>query len=117
MEVFSKGIHRALVPVESHDENVSGVELTESASSYHMLTQMDLLKFLKSHESELDGILSRHVGDLGVVGTTVFGVTNKIRIIDAIKCMNSAALNALPIVELGVLETEHGNLINVCSSV
>ncbi|KAK4375461.1 hypothetical protein RND71_006138 [Anisodus tanguticus] len=43
MEVFSKGIHRAMVPVDGQSENVFGVELTESASCYRMLTQMDLL--------------------------------------------------------------------------
>ncbi|KAK6153747.1 hypothetical protein DH2020_013386 [Rehmannia glutinosa] len=58
MEVFSKGIHRALVPVDGHLENVGGVELMESASSYHMVTQMDLIKFLKGKDRKLVGTFS-----------------------------------------------------------
>lgn len=118
MEVFSKGIHRALVPVDSHMDNVAGVELVESASSYRMLTQMDVLKFLKEHASsgsELDGILSRTVSDLGVVTERVFAITDRTMVIDAIKCMRIALLNAVPIVRSSDTDNEedHKQLVNV----
>ncbi|KAF2293185.1 hypothetical protein GH714_038779 [Hevea brasiliensis] len=63
MEVLSKGIHRALVPLDSQMQNISGVELVESAPGYRMLTQMDMLEFLKENASHLDlqGIISRRV--------------------------------------------------------
>ncbi|KAK9141738.1 hypothetical protein Syun_011138 [Stephania yunnanensis] len=99
LEVFSKGIHRALVPVESHMENISGVELAESSSRYQMLTQMDVLRFLKCHESQLKNLTSRSVGELGAVVEDIFGVTRDTKVIDAIKCMRTASLNAVPIVE------------------
>ncbi|KAK4481878.1 hypothetical protein RD792_012789 [Penstemon davidsonii] len=111
MEVFSKGIHRAMVPMDSHIENVAGVELMESASSYRMLTQMDVVKFLKAHEPQLKGILSRQVKQLGAASDIVFGITNKTKVIDAIKCMNTAALNAAPIVE-SIQQDDHAQLIN-----
>ncbi|KAM2957987.1 hypothetical protein FF2_024904 [Malus domestica] len=117
MEVFSKGIHRALVPVDSHMDNVAGVELVESASSYRMLTQMDVLKFLKEHASsgsELDGILSRTVSDLGVVTERVFAITDRTKVTDAIKCMRIALLNAVPIVRSSDADNEedHKQLVN-----
>lgn len=43
--MLSKGIHRVLVPLDSNIENITGPELVESASSYAMLTQMDLISF------------------------------------------------------------------------
>ncbi|XP_022850133.1 SNF1-related protein kinase regulatory subunit gamma-like PV42a [Olea europaea var. sylvestris] len=113
MEVFSKGIHRALVPADSHMENIAGVELVESASSYRMLTQMDVIKFLKGYENELKGILSRKVKEIGAVSDIVFGVTDKTKVIDAIKCMNTASLNAVPIVQSSNDAGEdHSQLIN-----
>ncbi|KAK6124673.1 hypothetical protein DH2020_041577 [Rehmannia glutinosa] len=113
MEVFSKGIHRALVPVDGHTENVAGVELVESASSYRMVTQMDLVKFLKAHENEIRGVLDFPIRELGAVCGIVFGVSNKTKVIDAIKCMNSASLNAVPIVESTEdVEEDRGELIN-----
>lgn len=115
MEVFSKGIHRTLVPADSHMENIAGVELVESASSYRMLTQMDVIKFLKGYENELKGILSRKVKEIGAVSDIVFGVTDKTKVIDAIKCMNTASLNAVPIVQFSNDAGEdHSQLINVC---
>ncbi|KAJ4845517.1 hypothetical protein Tsubulata_013039 [Turnera subulata] len=115
MEVFSKGIHRALVPVDGQMDNVSGPELMESASSYRMLTQMDLVKFLKDHASDhpLKGILSRSVRDLGAANENVFAIGSRTRVIDAIRCMREGLLNAVPIV-LGSdsLEEESKNLIN-----
>lgn len=114
MEVFSKGIHRSLVPVDGYLENVGGVELMESASSYCMVTQMDLLKLLKAHEPELRGILARRVREIGGISNIVFGITDKTRVIDAIKCMNTASLHAVTILEsTNDVEDNHGQLINV----
>ncbi|PQQ15739.1 SNF1-related protein kinase regulatory subunit gamma-like PV42a isoform X2 [Prunus yedoensis var. nudiflora] len=117
MEVFSKGIHRALVPVDSHMDNVSGVELVESASSYRMLTQMDVLRFVKEHGSsgsELDNIMSSTVLDLGAVTERVFAITPRTKVIDAIKCMRIALLNAVAIVRSSDTDNEedHKQLVN-----
>ncbi|KAK4836855.1 hypothetical protein QYF36_000742 [Acer negundo] len=115
MEVFSKGIHRALVPTDGQMENISGVELVESASSYQMVTQMDLLKSLMNHSSdhELDGILSHSVKELGAVNETVFAITDRTKVIDTIKCMKAALLNAVPIVKTShSLEEDPKQLIN-----
>ncbi|KZV45422.1 Cystathionine beta-synthase (CBS) protein [Dorcoceras hygrometricum] len=113
MEVLSKGIHRTLVPVESNMENVAGVELVESASSYRMLTQMDLLKFLKAHEPELKGIMGWRVSELGAVSEILFAVTDQTKVIDSIKCMNMASLNAVPIVEAtNDIDEDRSQLIN-----
>ncbi|XP_068636421.1 SNF1-related protein kinase regulatory subunit gamma-like PV42a [Aristolochia californica] len=113
MEVFSKGIHRALIPLESLVGNVAGVELTESSPGYRMLTQMDVIAFLKAHEIELAELLSHSVGDLGAITETVFAVDNHTKVIDAIKCMKNAALNAVPIVEASrAYGEEHKELIN-----
>ncbi|GJY25133.1 SNF1-related protein kinase regulatory subunit gamma-like PV42a [Tanacetum coccineum] len=99
MEVFSKGIHRAMVPLDSNMENVAGVELVESASSYRMLTQMDLMRFLKGHESDLKHVNDRTIRDLGALVEPIFGVTNHTKVIDAIKSMRAGSLNAVPIIE------------------
>ncbi|CAI9280785.1 unnamed protein product [Lactuca saligna] len=113
MEVFSKGIHRALVPLDSSMENVSGVELVESASSYRMLTQMDLMRFLKGHESDLKHVLDRTLNDLGALVEPIFGVTDHTKVIDAIKSMRAGSLNAVPIVESSNPATEdHSQLVN-----
>lgn len=117
MEVFSKGIHRALVPMDSQVENVAGVELLESASCYQMITQMDLLKFLKENNlAELQAIMSRSITELGAMSGHVFGVTDRTRVIDAIKSMRAASLLAVPIVEASKASDEcHKLLIDVIS--
>ncbi|KAE7997314.1 hypothetical protein FH972_001959 [Carpinus fangiana] len=115
MEVFSKGIHRALVPVDSHMENMSGVELVESASSYRMLTQMDMVRFLKEHAFEIGDIISRTVSELGAVTENVFAITHSTKVIEAINCMRAAMLNAVPIVRVVTDAPEqeyHKQLIN-----
>ncbi|XP_030968064.1 LOW QUALITY PROTEIN: SNF1-related protein kinase regulatory subunit gamma-like PV42a [Quercus lobata] len=113
MEVFSKGIHRALVPLDSHMANTSGVELVESASSYRMLTQMDLLRFLKEHESDIEGIISRPLSELGAVTENVYAITDRTKVIEAIKCMRATMLNAVPIVTASnAHEEDHKQLIN-----
>ncbi|KAK9054664.1 hypothetical protein SSX86_025743 [Deinandra increscens subsp. villosa] len=113
MEVFSKGIHRALVPLDSNMENVAGVELVESASTYRMLTQMDLIKFLNGHEPELKHVFDRKLQDLSIVVEPIFGVTGHTKVIDAIKSMRAGSLNAVPIVESTNPATEdHSQLVN-----
>lgn len=114
MEVFSKGIHRALVPVDSHMENVSGVELVESASTYRMVTQMDVLRFLKDyHCPEMQLISSRTVKESGAVNPNVFAISDRTQVIDAIKCMKAAMLNAVPVVVSNVVEEDDRQLIDV----
>lgn len=113
MEVFSKGIHRAMVPVDSQMANISGVELMESASSYRMLTQMDLLKFLKQHDSELKPITSTPINVLGAVTHDVYAITDRTTLLEAIKCMRTAMLNAVPIVRSSESpEEHHSQLVN-----
>ncbi|GMY34053.1 SNF1-related protein kinase regulatory subunit gamma-like PV42a [Fagus crenata] len=113
MEVFSKGIHRALVPLDSHMENVSGGELFESASSYRMLTQMDLLRFLKEHMSHIESVTSRTLSELGAVTENVYVITDRTKVIEAIKCMKAAMHNAVPIVRASnAHEEDHKQLIN-----
>ncbi|XVF86444.1 hypothetical protein PTKIN_Ptkin18bG0040800 [Pterospermum kingtungense] len=113
MELFSKGIHRALVPMDGQMENIQGVELVESASSYKMLTQMDLLKFLKDHASELEGILSTSLKDIGGINENVYAINDRTKVIEAIKCLRTASLNAVPIVQSSKdIEEDHRHLIN-----
>ncbi|KAK1422446.1 hypothetical protein QVD17_25566 [Tagetes erecta] len=113
MEVFSKGIHRALVPLDSNMENVAGVELVESASTYRMLTQMDLMRFLKGKESELRHVFDLTLSELSVVVEPIFGVTGHTKVIDAVKSMRAGSLNAVPIVESTNPATEdHSQLVN-----
>lgn len=115
--MFSKGIHRALVPVDSRIDNVSGVELVESASGYRMVTQMDILRFLKDqHGSEMAAVSSLSIGELGALNPNVFAITDQTRVIEAIKCMRAALLNAVPIVDSSVLEEDHSQLIDVRSN-
>lgn len=114
MEVFSKGIHRALVPMDSRMENISGVELVEFASSYQMLTQMDLLRFMMNHASELKDITSHSIRELGALNENIFAITESTKVIDAIKCMRVALLHAVPIVKSsGATEEDPKKLINV----
>ncbi|MQM08497.1 hypothetical protein Taro_041355 [Colocasia esculenta] len=104
MEAFSKGVHRALVPMESHVENVVAAELVESSPGYRMLTQMDVVSFLRAHNTELDYVISYTVGELGAVNENVLSITTGTRVIDALKSMRAASLSSVPIVEA------HGNV-------
>lgn len=118
MEVFSKGIHRALVPLESSVESnhtVSGVELVESASAYKMLTQMDLLRFLKDHHfDDFKTVLSRSISQLRAVNDSVYAITERTTVSNAINSMKAALLNAVPIVHApDVAQEDHLQLINV----
>lgn len=87
------------MPLGSDMENVTAaVELVESASSYRMLTQMDVLKFLKEHTIELQAVVSRSVGEVGAVNENVYAISGSTTVMDAIRCMRAALLNAVPIV-------------------
>jgi len=88
-----------LVPLESHAENVVAAELTESSPGYRMLTQMDVLAFLREHANELKDVLPKSVRDLGAVNENVFAVTKYTKVIEAIKSMRTVSLNAVPVVE------------------
>ncbi|CAN8293304.1 unnamed protein product [Cochlearia groenlandica] len=121
MEVFSKGIHRALVPVDSTMESnhtIAGVELVESASSYKMLTQMDVMRLFRDHHDHFhDGlikdVLSRSVSDLRAVNDSVYAVTERTTVSNALSSMKAALLNAVPIVHApDVAQEDHFQLIN-----
>ncbi|KAL6888485.1 hypothetical protein ACP4OV_009511 [Aristida adscensionis] len=99
METFSKGVHRALVPLESSADNVVAVELVESAPGYRMVTQMDVVRFLRAHGAELAGVLSRTVRELGAVNEAVLAVAGGAKVIDAVKAMRAASLSAVPVVD------------------
>lgn len=116
MEVLSKGIHRALVPEESHTQelDVPGVELVESASSYQMLTQMDLLRFIKANSSALHHITSRSITESGALNQTVYAITNRTKVVQAIHCMRAALLIAVPIVQASeAIQEDYTQLVNV----
>ena len=102
-----------MVPLDSHMENISGVELMESASCYRMLTQMDVIKFIKA-QRDFHDILSRTVRDAGAITDTIFAVSQQMRAIDAVKCIRGASLQAVPIVDAPeVLQEALPQLINV----
>lgn len=100
METLSKGVHRALVPVESQAINdATTVELVEASPGYRMLTQMDVLGFLRRQSHELKDILSHNVAEVGAISETVFAVEKHAAVIDVIKAMRAAGLSAVPVVE------------------
>ena len=71
----------------------------ESSSGYKMLTQMDVMRFLKQHSSdELSHIMGRSVEDLCAVTDKVCAITEHTRLIDAIRCLKASMLNAVPII-------------------
>eukprot|EP01018_Ginkgo_biloba_P015684 Gb_14240 [translate_table: standard] len=99
MGPFSEGIHRALVPVESQMDHVAGVELAESSPGYRILTQMDIVQFLKLHGDEIKSISTSSVGQLGSVKKSIFAVPANMQVADAVKCMRNASLTAVAIIE------------------
>ncbi|KAG6581941.1 SNF1-related protein kinase regulatory subunit gamma-like PV42a, partial [Cucurbita argyrosperma subsp. sororia] len=109
----SKGIHRALVPVDGQVEEAVGVKLVESATSYMMVTQMDVLRFLRERTPEIKEILRQSVKEMEGINENVMAITDKTKLIEAIKCMKSSFLNAVPIVGGDHLHTQ---LITVCLS-
>ncbi|XP_048129470.1 SNF1-related protein kinase regulatory subunit gamma-like PV42b [Rhodamnia argentea] len=113
MEVLSKGIHRALVPIDSRIENIPGVELVESAPSYGMLTQMDVVRFLKDNSSEMEGIVTCSIRELGAISRNVYAITDRTKVFEAIKCMRAAMINAVPIVASEEFEHDHSQLLDL----
>lgn len=100
MEPMGKGIHRALVPVISRLDHVSGVELTEMSPGYHMLSQTDVVRFLSEHNEALNSILTSHsISDLGALQHSVFAIPASMTVINAAKCMRNAQLTAVAIVD------------------
>ncbi|EFJ19242.1 hypothetical protein SELMODRAFT_233423 [Selaginella moellendorffii] len=99
MEPMSKGIHRALVPVSSAMDHVSGVELVESSPGYHMLTQTDVMAFLLVHSQQLEPLMSTDIGSLGAVNKNVYAAPADMRVMDAVRAMRFAFLTAVAIVD------------------
>ncbi|KAG6541200.1 hypothetical protein Mapa_017434 [Marchantia paleacea] len=98
IEPMSKGVHRVLVPFESQSDT-HGVELTESSSGYHMLTQTDVIQFIHDHAEEMNSVLRQTVSDIGAVRQSVFAVPHTMAVMTALKCMANTALPAVAIVE------------------
>lgn len=101
MEPMSKGIHRALVPVESlmHQPHHAPVEIMESSTGYHMLTQTDMVRFLLVHAKELEFVTGLSVSTLGLMQTSVFAAPSNMKVMDVVKCMRNVSLAAVAIVE------------------
>lgn len=99
LQSMSRGIHRALVPIESQMEHTSGIELAETSPGYRMLTQTDLVRFLRAESRNLQAIVSRSVESLGAVQSNVFGVPADMSVADTLKCMSMGSLTAVAIVE------------------
>ncbi|XP_078437863.1 SNF1-related protein kinase regulatory subunit gamma-like PV42a [Wolffia australiana] len=98
MEAFSKGVHRAMVPLESHAEQVVAAELEEASPGYRMLTQRDLLNFLSAHRHRLGDLLGASVTDIGALNATIFSVPASAPVIAVIKAMRLASLTSVPVV-------------------
>ena len=110
MEPLSKGIHRALVALESPPMD-HGVETDIASPGYGMLTQTDLIRFLheliaKFHSSSAHtttgvwDLGSQSVESLRVVQSNIFGVPANMPLVDVLKCMSQGALTAVAILDL-----------------
>jgi CBS domain-containing protein len=99
MEPMSKGIHRALIPVESKMEHTMGVELMEASPGYHIFTQTDMVEFLYMHSKELDFMTNMSVLELGAVQSNVYAAPSCMKVMDVVKCMRKTSLQAVAIVE------------------
>lgn len=107
MEPMSKGIHRALIPVESKLEHSVGVELQEASPGYHLFTQTDMVEFLCTHSKELGFTATTSVMELGAVQSTVYAAPSHMKVMDVVKCMRNTSLHAVAIVEpMGDYDTE-----------
>lgn len=114
MEPMSKGIHRALIPIDSQYHHTSGVELTEASPGYHIFTQTDMVQFLYNHAKELDMMTNMSVGELGAVHTSVFAAPSWMKVMDVVKCMRNASLQAVAIVE-STMETDEDSMLLIVS--
>ncbi|CAL9187502.1 unnamed protein product [Musa hybrid cultivar] len=99
METFSKGVHRALIPLESQTNHAIAVELAEASPGYRMLTQMNVISFLREQNQELKGVLSHSVLELGAISEVIFSVSKHTKVMDTIRSMRAAGLGAVPVVE------------------
>lgn len=81
---------------------------------------MDVLRFLRSEKaSEMQGILGRSVKEMEAINENVMAITDKTKVIEAIKCMKHSFLNAVPIVrstQLGGDQISHAQLFTVCQT-
>jgi CBS domain-containing protein len=99
MEPMSKGIHRALIPIESKMEHTIGVELMEASPGYHIFTQTDMVQFLYMQSKELDFMTSKSVLELGAVQPDVYAAPDCLRVMEVVKCIRNTSLQAVAIVE------------------
>lgn len=99
MEPMSKGIHRALIPVESKMEHTMGVELVEASPGYHIFTQTDMVEFLYMHSKQLDFMANKSVLDLGAVQSNVYAAPSCMKVMDVVNCLRKTSLQAVAIVE------------------
>ena len=100
LEPMGKGLHRALVPLESqleHHHGKVGLESIEASPGYRMLTQTDLVRFLQTEADRLRPIMSKSVASLGVFQSTIFGVPENMSLSDTMRCMTQASLAAVAI--------------------
>ncbi|KAJ4816448.1 SNF1-related protein kinase regulatory subunit gamma-like PV42a [Rhynchospora pubera] len=104
METFSKGVHRALVPIGSQTDNSLPVELVESSPGYKMVTQMDVIRFLQESSHELKDILSSSIQALDAINENVFAVAKNTKVDEVIKTMRAASLTAVPVVDADGVE-------------
>ncbi|KAJ1698558.1 hypothetical protein LUZ63_007070 [Rhynchospora breviuscula] len=104
METFSKGVHRALVPIGSQTDNLLPVELVESSPGYKMVTQMDVIRFLQESSHELKDILSSSIQALDAINENIFAVTKNTKVEEVIKTMRAASLTAVPVVDADEVE-------------
>ncbi|XP_019095281.1 PREDICTED: SNF1-related protein kinase regulatory subunit gamma-like PV42a [Camelina sativa] len=106
--------HSRLINVTAKDLTAGNRRLVESASAYRMLTQMDLLRFLRDHHfDDLKTVLSRSISVLKAVHDSLYAITERTTVSSAINVMKGALLNAVPIVHApDVPQEDHLQLIN-----
>lgn len=115
MEPMSKGIHRALIPIESKMEHTMGVELMEASPGYHIFTQTDMVQFLCMQSKELDFMASKSVLELGAVQPDVYAAPDCLRVMDVVKCIRNTSLQAVAIVETTSELDNNATLVMVCT--
>lgn len=110
MEVLSKGVHRVLVPFSSHSTSssyprivdpITHIEHKTEASSYEMVTQTDIAMFILDSAGENESlcrVLELSVEDARAVQDCVVAVAGRMKILDAIRCLQQTGLSAAPVV-------------------
>eukprot|EP00850_Spirogloea_muscicola_P007328 SM000036S13372 [mRNA] locus=s36:834398:837327:- [translate_table: standard] len=101
LEPLSKGVHRMLVPFEptSPQERTGGIELSETATSYRMVTQTDVIRSIVNHGGETAPFLSETVDSLQLVNHSVFAVPSTMLVLDVVRCMQQASIQSVAVVE------------------